>query len=75
MVLMNYMALSARVPVDEEEEERPNQGASKGVHRAVFPRDFGRQNAKDVERRVELVIGCEFIPLLAQHRCMFSFLI
>ncbi|KAK9914818.1 hypothetical protein WJX75_000921 [Coccomyxa subellipsoidea] len=52
-------ASTARVPVDEEEEERPNQGASKGVHRAVFPRDFGRQNAKDVERRVELVIGSQ----------------
>ncbi len=49
--------------MDDEEDEKPSQGASK-VHRAVFPRDFGRQNAKDVERRVELVIGYGSMPLL-----------
>lgn len=51
-------ASTARISVDDEEDEKPSQGASK-VHRAVFPRDFGRQNAKDVERRVELVIGSQ----------------
>ncbi len=69
MLFLSCMALLlfARVPVDEEEdEERPNQGAP-SVHRAVFPRDFGRQNAKDVERRVELVIGCVTFPGLASR--------
>lgn len=40
----------------DDEEDKGRQGPAK-VHRAVFPRDFGRQNAKDVERRVDLVIG------------------
>ena len=40
-----------------EEEEEARRHAPKGVHRAVFPRDFGRQNAKDVERRVETVLA------------------
>ena len=42
---------------EEEEEEEARRSAPKGVHRAVFPRDFGRQNAKDVERRVETVLA------------------
>ena len=42
---------------EEEEEEEARRHAPRGVHRAVFPRDFGRQNAKDVERRVETVLA------------------
>ncbi len=57
------LCVPPRISVDDEEDEKPSQGASK-VHRAVFPRDFGRQNAKDVERRVELVIGYGSMPLL-----------
>jgi hypothetical protein len=40
----------------DDEEERPGQGPP-GVHRAVFPRDFGRQNAKDIDRRVQQVLA------------------
>ena len=48
---------------DEEEDVQPQR---RGVHRAVFPRDFGRQSAKDVEKRVQAVMSyapCPFLRL------------
>ncbi len=43
--------------LDDEDDGNLNKDGQPMLHRAVYPRDFGRQNAKDIERRVETVLA------------------
>lgn len=45
--------------LDDEDDGDQNNAGQPGLHRAVYPRDFGRQNAKDIERRVETVLASQ----------------
>ncbi|CAK0781381.1 hypothetical protein CVIRNUC_005359 [Coccomyxa viridis] len=41
--------------LDDEDYGDQDDRGQPGLHRAVYPRDFGRQNLKDVERRADTV--------------------
>lgn len=43
--------------LDDEDDGGQNHDGQPGLHRAVYPRDFGHQNAKDIERRGETVLA------------------
>ncbi|CAL5221323.1 g3497 [Coccomyxa viridis] len=45
--------------LDDEDDGNLNKDGQPMLHRAVYPRDFGRQNAKDIERRVETVLASQ----------------
>ncbi len=43
--------------LDDEDDGDQNHAGQPRLHRAIYPRDFGRQNAKDIERRVDSVLA------------------
>ena len=43
--------------LDDEDDGDLNKDGQHRLHRAVYPRDFGRQNAKDIERRDVTVLS------------------
>ena len=43
--------------LDDEDDGDLNKDGQPRLHRAVYPRDFGRQNAKDIERRDVTVLS------------------
>ena len=43
--------------LDDEDYGDQDDRGQPGLHRAVYPRDFGRQNPKDVERRADTVLA------------------
>ena len=43
--------------LDDEDYGDQDDRGQPGLHRAVYPRDFGRQNLKDVERRADTVLA------------------
>lgn len=43
--------------LDDEDDAEGGDAGQARLHRAVYPRDFGRQNPRDTERRTEIVLA------------------